>query len=201
MPEASQKHPIRRIREAFKSASEASGLRQYRSSEGFAELVGRSSSTIRNVECGFTKKWDRLAKQIESMTGVSADWQLGNPHPFDPILGVDGEAWNPEQHLDYLGGNEINWRVLLMTSPNGAAKLASKIVEIKIVKDLGVKKRAGGGQDTEFLTELAKLFDKYGCLRDDDVGKLVAETLCNDLDQIVSDLVMATSKALKRSEA
>jgi hypothetical protein len=184
----SKNHPLRRIREAFKNASEASGLRKYFSSADFASLLDRAPSSIRNVECGHTKKWDRLARKVEEKTGVSAQWMLGNPKPTDPILGVDGNPWVPERHLDHLGGagGNIRWRSLLMTNPAGVAKLASRIVEIKLKQDFLGGKSEGSDPETAFLKDLVELLHRYGCLSGERVSDLVLETVFDDVDEIIT---------------
>ena len=188
MGNLSKNHPLRRIREAFKNASEASGLRKYFSTADFALLLDRAPSSIRNVECGHTKKWDRLARKVEEKTGVSAEWMLEDPKPTDPILGVDGKPWIPEQHLDHLGGagGTIKWRSLLMTSPGGVVKLATRMVEIKLKQDLVSCGEENSNPETAFLTDLVGLLERYGCLRGEKVSDLVLETVFEDVDEIIS---------------
>ncbi len=188
MESLSKNHPLRRIREAFRNASDASGLRKYFSSADFALLLDRAPSSIRNVECGHTKKWDRLARKVEEKTGVSAEWMLGNPKPTEPILGVDGKPWDPERHLDHLGGagGNIKWRSLLMASPGGVVKLATRMVELKLKQDLVGGEAENPHPDTAFLTDLVELLERHGCLRGETVSNLVLETVFEDVDEIIS---------------
>jgi hypothetical protein len=188
---------LRRIREAFKHASEASGLRKYFSSADFAFLLDRAPSSIRNVECGHTKKWDRLARQIEEKIGVSAEWMLGNPKPTDPILAVDGKPWYPERHLDYLGGSggNIKWRSLLMANPDGVVKLACRLVEIKLKQDLLGGEAENSDPETAFLKDLVELLERYGCLRGERVSDIILETVFDDVDEIISAIAGTTVRS------
>lgn len=194
-------HPVRRIRESFKTASEASGLKEFHTSAGFARLIGRAASSVRNVESGQTKKWDRIAKQIESVVGVSADWMLGSPDPSDPIIDVDGGRWEPEKNLDYLGGagDNINWRSLLSISPKGAVKLASRIVELKLREDLVRKEKLRNNPSTSFLADLAKLFEKHQCLDNEVVSDEFVKSLISDCSQMVMDVVKVQKSSIKQS--
>ncbi|MGC4244625.1 MAG: hypothetical protein QM686_20835 [Herbaspirillum sp.] len=197
MPKSDEKHPIRRVREAFKNASLKSGLRQYSSSVGFARLLDRAASSIRNVESGQTKKWDKLAQLVESVTGVSAKWMLEEPKPSDPIVDINGEIWDPENHMDYLGGagDNLDWRLLMSTSPRGVIKLATKIVELKLSKDLLDENVENTEGASDFLADLAKLLAKHSCFQEQDVIDLVGQTLIDDAKQIVADLTQVVRKA------
>ena len=194
-----QSHPIRRIREAFKYTPEAWGLREFQTSAGFAELVGRAPSSIRNVECGQTKKWDRLAKQIERITGVSAAWMLGNPKLSDPILDVDGKPWDPAKHLDYLGGagSNIDWRLLIMACPRGVVRLATRFVEMKLTKDFLGDEGSKGNPSTDFLSDLTKLLEQHQFVLDKPLADLVMESLIDEANQDLVDLVRMVIKSLR----
>lgn len=196
MRHSSLSHPIRRIREALKDTSEASGLREFKSSAGFAALIQRSASSIRSVECGHTKKWDRLAKHIESMTGVSAAWMLGNPQLSDPIVDVEGDPWDPEKHLDYLGGAgwDLNWRPLITATPRSVVRIATRMVEKKLTEDLLDDEGPKAEPSTAFLADLTALLQRHNFVPDKPLFDLVTESLIADSQQIVRDMVqMVTS--------
>lgn len=201
MQDAKHRHPIRRIRDQFKFTSVASGLREFRTSAGFAKLIGRAPSSIRNVEGGHTKKWDRLARHIASITGVSADWMLSDPNPSDPIIGVDGTPWEPEDKLDYLGGGggNINWRTLIAVSPKGAATFAGRIVEMKLSDDLVRGEKMKDNPSTLFLSDLARLFEKHDCLGNQTVVNRFLESIISDTQQILADLVRTVASSRKTS--
>ena len=162
---------MKRIRVALAQTPMNSGLRDYGTAEGFAKLIDRSVSSVRNVESGSTKKWDRLARQIEKKTGVSADWMLGNPDPDSPILKADGSIWNPEEALDPLFGGRSgwNWQLLLEANPESVVRLVTKMVETRL--SLELLRRNGpetpvtsGGID--FLRQLVGLIEESECFRD-----------------------------------
>lgn len=173
MSVAKRTHPVKRIRQALAISSERSGLRIYGTSEGFASLIDRSVSSVRNVESGSTKKWDRLAKQIEKKTGVSAEWMLSNPELTGPILAIDGKPWKPEETMDPLAGRDtgLNWNMLLEVNPESVVRLATKMVETRLSLDLLRGNDASapvtrGGND--FLRRLVRLIDESESFRDPD---------------------------------
>jgi hypothetical protein len=183
----SRNHPVRRIREAFKNASGDSGLREFHTSAGFAAFIGRSPSSIRSAESGQMKKWDRLAEQIEEVTGVAASWMLSDPIPSEPIMGTDGKPWSPEEHLDFLGGAcGIDWRLLVKLSPQSAVNFANRLVEKKLTEDLlGSPKTPS----TSFLKDLSKLLEEHGCLTRGDLDDLLPAAMIGKTEKIISDLV------------
>lgn len=191
MRDEKRSHPLRRVREAFHKAPEASGLRKHHTSAGFAKLIGRAASSIRNVESGQTKKWDRLAMRIEDKIGVSADWLLGQPDPRLPILGTDGEPWAPEKFLDYLGGaaGELDWRVLMSKSPEKTVKLAASVVEMKLKNDILGLPEAGETPSHLFLADLVELLDRHQCFENKEVTGLLAEASIQNLSETLGELV------------
>ena len=147
--------------------------------EGFASLIDRSASSVRNVESGSTKKWDRLASQIEMKTGVSADWMLSNPDPTEPILAIDGKPWIPEKAMDPLEGKNTgwNWNILLEVNPESAVRLATKMVETRLSLDLlrpndASSRVTHGGSD--FLRRLVRLIDESESFQDPEFVKEVS---------------------------
>jgi hypothetical protein len=152
------------------------------------------------VESGQTKKWDRLAKQIESRTGVSAAWMLGNPKLSDPILDVDGKPWDPAKHLDYLGGagSNIDWRVLILACPRGVVRLATRFVEMKLTEDFLDDEGGKANPSTAFLADLTKLLEQHQFVLDKPLPDLVTESIINDSTEVLAvvvDLVRATLKS------
>lgn len=133
-------HPIKRVRQALKKSPERFGLRRYSTSQGFAELIGRSPSAIRNIECGFSKNWVKTAELIEGKIGVSAEWLLGDPNPEEPILGRDRLLWRPEVYLDPLDKRHgsVNWRRLLDRFPDSLPELVGKFVERALLVELSL---------------------------------------------------------------
>ena len=146
-------HPVRRIREALKKTPEQMGLRQYSTSAGFAKLLGCSSSLIRNVESGFTKKSHNLALLIQRKIGVSAEWLLSSPEPESPILDSRHRPWDPGRHLDPLAPGEgtPDWRMVMNASPGTLVTYVSMLVEIQLALELSL-----GYQD--FLEQLVRSF-------------------------------------------
>lgn len=196
MRESSRNHPIRRIRQAFNNTPDASGLRDFHTAAGFAVFLGRAASTIRNVESGQTKRWDRLARHIEATTGVSAEWMLSKPEPSQPIIGVDGKPWNPEEHLDFLGGaTAINWRLLLQIDPQSTVNFAGRLVERKLSEDLlGDLKEP----ETSFLNDLIQLLKKHGFVNDDELAEVLHKTMIGNLREAGVNLIKAA--ILKREK-
>jgi hypothetical protein len=172
-------HPVRRIRDALGQTSENSGLREFRTSEGFASLIERSASSVRNVESGSTKKWDRLARQIEKKTGVSAEWMLSTPDLSGPILDVRGNPWNPEEALDPLQGDDsgLNWRLLLEINPESVVRIVVKMVETRLSLDLVMRRNGttpGSRGGNDFLRSLLHLIQESGSFADSEFVKSFA---------------------------
>jgi len=133
-------HPIRRVRQALKATPEEMGLRQYATSAGFAKFLGRSSSMIRNVECGITTTWGNLATTIQRKTSVSSVWLLSDPGPDEPILDVRGKLWSPSRALDPLRPRKgmPDWRMLLGNCPGTLPRYMAQLVEAQMVLELSL---------------------------------------------------------------
>jgi hypothetical protein len=184
MTAAKTVHPIKRIRESLKTTPEESGLRQFSSSQGFASWLGRSASLIRNVECGIMPKWERLAKLIETKTGVSSKWMLSMPLSTDPIIDVKGQPWNVSEWLDPLaggGGKTPNWRSLLMTSPESVGRIVVRMVETQLRMEL-----SKGGSD--FLAGVITLLHNFHAFENPEFSKILAEAFEKETSIIMSQL-------------
>lgn len=140
MSESKPLHPIRRIREALKNTPEDLGLRKYGSAAGFAGLVGRSPSLVRNVESGFTPKWGALAELVERKIKVSREWMLSEPGEKDPIRHVMGGLWDPRKHLDPLAAKDKmpDWREVMRLQPAAIPRIMADIVHGALVWDLSI---------------------------------------------------------------
>lgn len=147
-------HPIRRVRDALKFTPEELGLRRYATSAGFAEFLGCSSSYVRNVECGITENWVKLAALVEKKTGVSSEWLLSMPGPEQPIMGIRNTEWDPVVSLDPLGRRHgmPDWRMLSRNCPDLLPSIAAKMVEEQLRYDLRE------GRD-HFLVDLVRAFE------------------------------------------
>ena len=149
------KHPIRRVRDLLKNTPEHLRLRRHATATGFARLIGKSASHLRNVECGSVQNWDNLAHQIERRTKVSSKWLLSNPKPEDPVMDVYGEQWKPERYLDRLAPREgmPDWRYLLEHDPAIIPRLMAHLVESQIVLEISL------GHD-DFVASMIELFSR-----------------------------------------
>lgn len=98
MPDPQTSSPLRILRRHFTDC-ESRELRRYATQRGFAELVGRSESLIRNIESGLIECSYKLADAISDATGVSAAWVLGNMDAAQPIPDRNGGNWSPEMVL------------------------------------------------------------------------------------------------------
>jgi hypothetical protein len=133
-------HPIRRVRDAFKDTPLELDLRKYSTAEGFAKFLGRSTSFIRNVECGVIERWDQLASLVQRKTRVSMQWLLSNPSMDDPILDVDGNKWEAGFQLDPLAphGNMPDWRQLMQLSPASIPNFIAESIKFQLVWELSL---------------------------------------------------------------
>jgi len=179
-------HPIKRIREALKAAPEESGLRQFSTSPGFASLIGRSPGMIRNIECGARPSWARLAKLIESVTGVSSKWMLSSPSATDPIIDVKGKPWSASEHLDPLSawGASPDWRMLLKFSPEEAVRLIVGMVETQLRADI----EKGS---TDSFSNVVSLLRKFGSFENPEILNMTAEVYIKGANTIMTQLVTA----------
>ena len=179
-------HPIKRIREALKAAPAESGLRQFSTSPGFAGLIGRSPGLIRNVECGARPSWARLAKLIETTTGVSSKWMLSSPSATDPIIDVKGQPWSASEHLDPLSawGASPDWRTLLKINPEEAVRLVVGMVETQLKTDI-----AKGSTDS--FANVVSLLRKFGSFENSEILNRVAELYIKESQSILIQVVTA----------
>ena len=138
MAKAKQKHPIRRIRDALKITPEELNIREYATADGFAKLIGRSPSHLRNVECGSIDNWENLAELIERKTKVSSKWLLSKPKPEAPVLDVEGNPWKAERYLDRLAPKDKmpDWRFLLKRNPGVIPELIAQMIKAQIILEM-----------------------------------------------------------------
>jgi hypothetical protein len=133
-------HPIRRVRDAFKNTPLELDLRKFSTAEGFAKFLGRSTSFIRNVECGVIDRWDQLATLVQRKTRVSRQWLLSNPGMDNPILDVDGNEWEAGFQLDPLAphGNMPDWRQLVHLSPASIPDFVAEAIKVHLIWQLSL---------------------------------------------------------------
>lgn len=112
-------------------------LERFSTASGFARLLDRSESLIRNVEAGTAKFSDYLADKIEEKTGVSAAWMLGPNARTGEILAVDGSPWNPAEFLDHYvkGGLLANIALVMKVHPELVPALVGKLVEARLMME------------------------------------------------------------------
>jgi len=124
----------------LKHAPEETRLSDHSTAAGFGDLVGCSSSWIRNVECRATKNWASLARRIESVAGVSAKWLLSEPSPDEPILDSFGQVWDPVKYLDRLSAHEgmPDWRKLLNDAPSAIPYIMAEDLKAMLIWDLSL---------------------------------------------------------------
>jgi transcriptional regulator with XRE-family HTH domain len=180
MPPAKPIHPIRRIRQALKASPEEIGLRQYATSAGFAKFLGRSSSLIRNVECGITTNWTSLAEHIEDKTRVSCEWLLSQPGPESPILDIGGRPWNPVRELDPLRPRQgmLDWRLLLNTCPGTLPSFIGQLVEAQLIIEMSLGHHF-------LLEDIVSSFGRCGTFQNPALRELAlkaAKNLTEDVD-------------------
>ncbi len=140
MPTKKVLHPIRRVRDAFKNAPLELDLSKYSTAEGFAKFLGRSTSFVRNVECGVIERWDQLATLVQRKTRVSKEWLLSKPSMNDPILDVDGNKWEAGFQLDPLAphGNMPDWRQLIQLSPGSIPDFVAESIKFQLTWELSL---------------------------------------------------------------
>jgi len=194
-------HPLKRIRESLKETPEELGLRGFSSSQGFASWLGRSSSLIRNVECGIKTNWEKLAKLVESRTGVAFEWMMSSPSPTEPILDVDGKPWSAADRLDPLAGinGAPNWRILLKTSPESVVRLAVIMTETRMTADFLTKipsVHKPTGNTTDFFAGLLKLLETSGSFNDPRFMATIKNAL-NEETPVIMGRMVTQSNATK----
>ncbi|MEI7908088.1 MAG: hypothetical protein WCK77_00500 [Verrucomicrobiota bacterium] len=157
MAKGKSAHPVRLVRDALKNTPEELKLRQYATAAGFARLLGRSPSLVRNVECGITRRWDALALLIEQKTKVSRQWLLSSPKEGDPIQDVRGKPWVPARYLDPLAprDNMPDWRFLLHEDPTSIPDLIAKTIRAQLILELSFALENG-------ISNMVSLFFRMG---------------------------------------
>jgi hypothetical protein len=121
---------------------------------------------------------------------------LSKPDPSQPIIGVDGKPWNPEEHLDYLGGaTAINWRLLLQINPQITVNFAGLLVERKLSEDLlgDIK-----NPELSFFNDLIQLLIKHGFIDADELAEVLYQSITGSLGEGVANLIQAA--ILKREK-
>lgn len=138
MAKSPKKHPVRRVRDVLKHSPKELGLWRHATAAGFSELIGRSLSYIRNVECGSVSQWDKLAERIEEKTKVSRKWLLSNPSPDEPVLDCYGHVWNPTRYLDDLAPpfGMPDWRKLFNNAPSEVTRIMTGHLSKMLIWDL-----------------------------------------------------------------
>lgn len=132
------------------------GLKDHSTAVGFAELVGCSSSWIRNVECRATKNWASLARRIESVVGVSAKWLLSDPPIDEPILDSIGKVWDPVKYLDPLSAHEgmPDWRKLYNEAASAIPYIMAEDLKATLIWDLSLGLKDSMASTISFFKEL-----------------------------------------------
>lgn len=193
MAKAKSIHPIRMVRNALKETPEDLRLRQYATAEGFSKLIGRSSSLIRNVECGVTSRWDDLARLIELKTKVSKDWLLSAPKEGDPIQDRQGRPWKPERDLDPLAPrkNMPDWRFLLKENPALIPELISQAIKAQLILDMSY------GHENN-IGNMISLFDRIGTFINPGTESLVDGVVRGEVERSMGN--RAWSRRSSRNE-
>ncbi len=181
MSESKPLHPIRRIREALKNTPEELGLHMYGSAAGFAKLVGRSPSLVRNIESGFTPKWGAFAELVERKIKVSRDWMLSQPGEKDVIRHVNGGLWDPCKHLDPLAAKDKmpNWREVQRLQPAAVPRMIAELLHGVLVLEASLG----------WNIELEKIVSRFtiGGLYDHPGMQALIERQANEIASAVSE--------------
>jgi hypothetical protein len=169
-------HPFKRIRESLKKHTRPLNLARYSTASGFAKLIGRSESLIRNVEAGATKISLGLALQVESKTGVSSAWLQGPDALTGEILAKDGTPWDPTDYLDpYAKGTMLaNVAAVLKVEPELVPALVGRMVEARIRMETQTKRDEDDSSRGRKEKSTREMFDGKPVLRE--VLKLLHET-------------------------
>lgn len=159
--------PLQRIREALSRLPEESDAHRMSKVKDFSRWVGCSESLIRNVEAELVKVSPKLARAIESKTGVSSAWILGDsdpaPDPSGPIIDRQGRPWRAES-LDlfcYLP----NLERLLVASPTLLPGIVARMVEAQMNLELHE-----GEDQTRTLTAILGLLQRRDFFEEDGKG-------------------------------
>lgn len=159
MPPPHHERPLRKLRREL-AQSGVPHLKKFGTQKGFAELVGRSESLIRNVESGIIECSAGLAALISERTGVSRDWLLGKD-PADEIRSADGSRWSPTcfpQQIEPVSSKQVAWNNLIFDADARSVGIAELLGEMtKIAIDLSRKRRSDS-----FLKGLGRLLVDHG---------------------------------------
>lgn len=159
MPPPPPEHPLRKLRREL-AQSGVPHLKKFGTQKGFADLVGRSESLIRNVESGIIECSTSLAALISEKTGVSGDWLLGKD-PADEIRSADGSRWSPTcipRQIEPVSFKQAVWNNLIFDADARSVGIADLLGEMtKIAIDLSRKRRSDS-----FLKGLGKLLLDHG---------------------------------------
>lgn len=157
MPPPHLEHPLRKLRREL-AHSGAPHLKKVATQKGFAELVGRSESLIRNVESRIIECSTSLAALISEKTGVSSDWLLGSD-PAGEIRSADGSRWSPSCFpRQPVSSKEVAWNNLIFDADARSVGIAELLGEMtKIAIDLSRKRRSDS-----FLKGLGRLLVDHG---------------------------------------
>jgi len=139
-------------------------LKTFASQAGFAKLIGRSGSLIRQIESGAMRTSGKLVRAIADRTGVDPAWiSLPEAAMDAPIPARDGGKWEPRMVIDNLrneersGTGEItDW---LADDSVAVEILAGKIgrkIEAAIKADLAVGEISALTDSILFLRDLEK---------------------------------------------
>lgn len=79
-------------------------------------------------------------------------------------------------------------------SPRGTVKLATRVVELKLRRDLIELPNDGKKRSKAFLAELAQLLERHHCLEGKEAEALLVETFIDDTQTLVADLVQAATR-------
>lgn len=98
LPSSECVNPIKKLREFVASHT---ALYEFATQRGFSKLIGRSEQYVKSLECS-PKINEKLARQIEVMTGASRYWLLSEERWGDQIPGTDGKPLTHEVILKRL---------------------------------------------------------------------------------------------------
>ncbi len=180
MAKTKLKHPIRRVRDSLKQAPKEFGLRKYATANGFAKLLGRSPSHLRNIECGTIDNWEHIASLIEKKTKVSSKWLLTETDPNAPILDINGKVWKPERHMDPLASRlgMPDWRFLLQRNPVAIPEIISRTIKAQIILEMTFG-------DDESLSSMVSFFENAWIFRNPATEQVLSDVVKKSSDQML----------------
>ena len=159
MPDRQKSNTLRILRRHFADC-ESRELRRYATQRGFAELVGRSESLIRNIESELIDCSYKLADAISDATGVSAAWVMGNMDEAQPIPDRDGGNWTPEMVLALHRAGSNRGIVERLNNEADRRGLSPSELLLHMTRiELAAASRRGA---TDFQEALGKLLKEFG---------------------------------------